>query len=155
MLYLDGGERLGVPNFYLVETHDEQRLAFVNTYTNVTHSVIDFYSANVEPMLTGLRTRKVIMNGASGFFDPDVSVEGIYITFFMKIVLVISKRFIRRDLTMSQPRIYELYYVPSNKMLDLVSNLHSIAKEFMKTFDDLPQIAQKQLKLFWRLLWMP
>ncbi|MFC5404325.1 sigma-70 family RNA polymerase sigma factor [Cohnella soli] len=71
MLYLDGGERLGVPNFYLVETQDEQRLAFVNSYANVTHSVIDFYTANVEPMLTGLRTRKVKMNGASGFFDPD------------------------------------------------------------------------------------
>ncbi|MBW7475582.1 sigma-70 family RNA polymerase sigma factor [Paenibacillus oenotherae] len=71
MLYLDGGERLGVPNFYLVETQDEQRLGFVNTYTKVTHSVVDFYSANVEPMLTGLRTRKVKMNGTSGFFDPD------------------------------------------------------------------------------------
>jgi catechol 2,3-dioxygenase-like lactoylglutathione lyase family enzyme/predicted DNA-binding protein YlxM (UPF0122 family) len=71
MLYLDGGERLGVPNFYLVETQDEQRLAFVNTYTNVTHSVIDFYSTNVEPMLTGFLTRGEKMNGASGFFDPD------------------------------------------------------------------------------------
>lgn len=71
MLYLDGGERLGVPNFYLVETQDERRLAFVNTYTNVTHSVIDFYSAHVEPMLAGLRGHKVKMNGVSGFFDPD------------------------------------------------------------------------------------
>lgn len=71
MLYLDGGERLGVPNVYLVETADEQRLAFVNTLTDVTHSVIDFYTANVEPMLTGLRARGVQMNGISGFFDPD------------------------------------------------------------------------------------
>ncbi|MGG4036506.1 VOC family protein [Paenibacillus cisolokensis] len=71
MLYLDGGERLGVPNVYLVATEDEQRLAFVNTYTNVTHSVIDFYSANVEPMLSGLRSRGVQMNGVSGFFDPE------------------------------------------------------------------------------------
>ncbi|XID91504.1 sigma-70 family RNA polymerase sigma factor [Paenibacillaceae bacterium WGS1546] len=50
MLYLDGGERLGVPNF---------------------HSVIDFYSANVESMLEELRNRKVKMNGISGFFDSD------------------------------------------------------------------------------------
>jgi len=71
MLYLDGGERLGVPNLYLVENQDEQRLAFTNTYTNVTHSVIDFYSANVSEMLLGLRNRDVVMNGASGFFDPD------------------------------------------------------------------------------------
>ncbi|WP_268625251.1 hypothetical protein [Paenibacillus alvei] len=71
MLYLDGGERLGVPNLYLVENQDEQRLAFTNTYTDVTHSVIDFYSANVEEMLIGLRSRNVMMNGVSGFFDPD------------------------------------------------------------------------------------
>ncbi|QMV42030.1 sigma-70 family RNA polymerase sigma factor [Cohnella cholangitidis] len=71
MLYLDGGERLGVPNFYLVETKDEQRLTFKNTYTNVTHSVIDFYSADVDTFLTGLRNRKIPMNGQSGFFDPD------------------------------------------------------------------------------------
>ncbi|MDT8977769.1 VOC family protein [Paenibacillus sp. chi10] len=71
MLYLDGGERLGVPNLYLVENQDEQRLAFTNTYTDVTHSVIDFYSANVEEMLIGLRSRIVMMNGVSGFFDPD------------------------------------------------------------------------------------
>ena len=71
MLYLDEGERLGVPNFYLVETEDEQRLTFLNTYTNVTHSVIDFYSANVEPIIAGLRNRGVKMNGSSGFFDPD------------------------------------------------------------------------------------
>ncbi|MDB5053710.1 MAG: polymerase sigma factor [Bacilli bacterium] len=71
MLYLDGGERIGVPNFYLVETADEQRLAFVNSNTNITHSVIDFYSSNVNLMLTDLRVRKVQLNGTSGFFDPD------------------------------------------------------------------------------------
>ncbi|WP_159882049.1 sigma-70 family RNA polymerase sigma factor [Paenibacillus puerhi] len=71
MLYLDGGERLGVPNLYLVELVDDQPLAFVNTHTKRTHSVIDFYSPDVELMLTGLRTRGVRMNGESGFFDPD------------------------------------------------------------------------------------
>ncbi|SYX83930.1 hypothetical protein [Paenibacillus alvei] len=50
---------------------EPQRLAFTNTYTNVTHSVIDFYSANVEEMLLGLRSRNAKMNGVSGFFDPD------------------------------------------------------------------------------------
>lgn len=71
MLYLDGGERLGVRNFYLVKTEDDQRLAFVNTHTGVTHSVIDFYSANVKSILADLHVRGVRMNGASGFFDPD------------------------------------------------------------------------------------
>lgn len=48
---------------------EPQRLAFTNTYTNVTHSVTDFYSANMEEMLLGLRNRDVVMNGACGFFD--------------------------------------------------------------------------------------
>lgn len=71
MLCLDGGEKLGVPNLYLVETRDEQRLAFENTYTNTTHSVVDFYTENVERMLAKLHVCKVKMNGVSGFFDPD------------------------------------------------------------------------------------
>jgi Fic family protein len=45
---------------------------------------------------------------------------------------------------MSQPRIYELYYVPSSKMINLVGKLHKISNEFMGTFNELPQIARKQ-----------
>lgn len=42
-----------------------------NTYMNVTHSVIDFYSANVESLLSGVRACGEKMNGVCEFFDPD------------------------------------------------------------------------------------
>lgn len=45
---------------------------------------------------------------------------------------------------MNQSRKYELYYVPSNKMLDLINRLYSISKEFDSIFNELPKIAQKQ-----------
>ncbi len=45
---------------------------------------------------------------------------------------------------MNQPHIYELYYVPSNKMLKMVSELYMISREFNRTFEELPQVAQKQ-----------
>lgn len=45
---------------------------------------------------------------------------------------------------MDQPNIYEMYYVPSNKMLSMVSELYLISREFNYTFDNLPKVAQKQ-----------
>lgn len=45
---------------------------------------------------------------------------------------------------MNQPHRYELYYVPSNEMLTMISKLHVISKEFNKTFDQLPAVAQNQ-----------
>ena len=71
MLYLDGGERMGVPNLYLVETEDDRRLRFTNTRTGITHSVIDFYTPQQDDMLADLRSRVLAMNGRSGFYDPD------------------------------------------------------------------------------------
>lgn len=44
----------------------------------------------------------------------------------------------------SQPNIYELYYVPTNKMINMISELHLISEEFNKTFNDLPKVAQNQ-----------
>lgn len=45
---------------------------------------------------------------------------------------------------MSQPHAYELYYVPTNQMLKLISMIHVISGRLQKTFDRLPAIAQKQ-----------
>lgn len=45
---------------------------------------------------------------------------------------------------MDQANIYELYYVPTNKMLRLVTELYIISMEFGTTFKNLPKVAQKQ-----------
>lgn len=45
---------------------------------------------------------------------------------------------------MDQPNTYELYYVPTNKMLSMVSELYKISWEFNNTFSNLPKVAQKQ-----------
>lgn len=45
---------------------------------------------------------------------------------------------------MDQPNIYELYFVPSSKMINLVSQLYIISREFNNTFNNLPNIARKQ-----------
>jgi len=45
---------------------------------------------------------------------------------------------------MDQSHIYELYYVPTNQMLRMISELCIISKEFNTTFANLPKIAQQQ-----------
>ncbi|MBB6019714.1 Fic family protein [Paenibacillus sp. JGP012] len=45
---------------------------------------------------------------------------------------------------MSQPNKYELYYVPTNQLLNLISDIHSISNEFQKTFEKIPKVAQNQ-----------
>ncbi len=45
---------------------------------------------------------------------------------------------------MDQSNIYELYYVPTNKMLRMINELYIISREFNNTFGNLPQVAQKQ-----------
>lgn len=45
----------------------------------------------------------------------------------------------------NQPHTYELYYVPSNNMLNMISELYKISREFNNTFNNLlPTVAQKQ-----------
>lgn len=44
----------------------------------------------------------------------------------------------------SQPHIYELYYIPTNEMLRMISELHLISGEFNRTFNRLPPVAQNQ-----------
>ncbi|MCK6076000.1 Fic family protein [Paenibacillus silvae] len=45
---------------------------------------------------------------------------------------------------MSQPNKYELYYVPTNQLLNLINDIHFISNEFQKTFEKIPQVAQNQ-----------
>ncbi|MFB5268257.1 Fic family protein [Paenibacillus enshidis] len=45
---------------------------------------------------------------------------------------------------MSQPNVYELFYIPSNEMIKTVSKIHLISAEFQKKFDALPKAAQNQ-----------
>lgn len=82
MLHLQGGNRTGVPTLYLVETKDHARLSFLNTNTNVVHSVIDFYIPDLERFHSFLTEQGVEVTGINyipnmpgmggfGFKDPN------------------------------------------------------------------------------------
>jgi len=45
---------------------------------------------------------------------------------------------------MSQPYTHELYYVPTNEMLKMISKIHLISTRFQETFKALPKVAQNQ-----------
>jgi len=45
---------------------------------------------------------------------------------------------------MSQPNKYELYYIPTNNMLNLLNNIHLVSQNFQKTYELLPKVAQNQ-----------
>jgi catechol-2,3-dioxygenase len=69
----------GVASIYLVRTDDSKRIFFENTNTNVTHSVIDFYTYDLEGFHQFLQENGVevgVLNvngefGGFGFKDPD------------------------------------------------------------------------------------
>lgn len=46
-----------------------------------------------------------------------------------------------------QPNEYELYYVPTNKIISLVSMVQVISREIKRTFDALPPVAKRQFIL--------
>lgn len=81
MLHLQGGNRVGVPTLYLVQTESPERLSFKNTNTGVIHSVIDFYIQDLKKFHQFLRDRGVKVTninlfpgseyGGFGFEDPD------------------------------------------------------------------------------------
>ncbi|PLR87028.1 sigma-70 family RNA polymerase sigma factor [Bacillus sp. V33-4] len=82
MLRLQGGNRVGVPTIYLVQTADSSRLSFKNTNTNITHSIIDFFIHDLNRFYTFLMEQGVIVTGINyipgmpgfggfGFLDPD------------------------------------------------------------------------------------
>jgi RNA polymerase sigma factor (sigma-70 family) len=59
MLRLQGGNRVGVPALYLVQTDDIQRVSFFNTNTNITHSVVDFFVPDLERFHLFLKDQEV------------------------------------------------------------------------------------------------
>jgi RNA polymerase sigma factor (sigma-70 family) len=82
MLMLQGGNRIGVPTLYLVQTNDANRLSFKNTNTNTTHSVIDFFLPHLDRFHSFLTNENVEVTGINyiegtpgyggfGFKDPD------------------------------------------------------------------------------------
>ncbi|MEW9698144.1 sigma-70 family RNA polymerase sigma factor [Paenibacillus sp. SI8] len=82
MLHLQGGNRIGVPTLYLVQTDDPQRLSFFNTNTNIIHSVIDFFVPDLERFRFFLIDQGVEVTGINyipglegmggfGFKDPE------------------------------------------------------------------------------------
>jgi catechol 2,3-dioxygenase-like lactoylglutathione lyase family enzyme len=82
MLHLQGGNRIGVPTLYLVQTSTEQRLSFLNTNTNIIHSVIDFYMPELARFHAFLKDQDIEVTeinyipglkgmGGFGFKDPD------------------------------------------------------------------------------------
>ncbi len=69
----------GVPTIFLVETESIEKLQFKNTRTNINHSVIDFYTSDLEGYYNflieqGVEVGKLNMHsgfGGFGFRDPD------------------------------------------------------------------------------------
>lgn len=45
---------------------------------------------------------------------------------------------------MDQSSVYELYYVPTNEMVRMASDIHIISSQFQEAFNDLPPVAQNQ-----------
>lgn len=74
-------EAKGVPTLFLVQTENQQRLSFVNSFTGVEHTIIDFYTENLAEFRQWLMERKVEVGslnvnaenglGGFGFKDPD------------------------------------------------------------------------------------
>lgn len=73
-------EKPGAPSIFLVETNEVQPLAFQNTNNGVTHSVIDFYTPDLEQCHQYLKDQGVSVGtinkgpngmGGFGFTDPD------------------------------------------------------------------------------------
>jgi catechol 2,3-dioxygenase-like lactoylglutathione lyase family enzyme len=70
---------LGVPGVFLCETESNEKLQFINTNNDVTHSVIDFFTADLIGFYNflieqGVKVGKLNMNsdfGGFGFEDPN------------------------------------------------------------------------------------
>lgn len=81
MLHLQGGNRVGVPTLYLVQTEERRPLHFTNTLTGIKHSIIDFYIPDLSRFHQFLKTNGVTvtdlnfipgMDGYGGFGFEDL-----------------------------------------------------------------------------------
>jgi catechol-2,3-dioxygenase len=71
----------GVPTIFMVETEEKERISFKNSNTEVEHSIIDFYTADLEGFYNWLKEKNIEVGplninpehgfGGFGFKDPD------------------------------------------------------------------------------------
>lgn len=71
----------GVPTIFLVETESTEKLSFQNSYTEVVHSILDFYTNDLEGFYHWLKEKEIEVGpynvnpdngfGGFGFKDPD------------------------------------------------------------------------------------
>lgn len=79
-------EEKGVPTLYLVETAEVNGLSFKNTHSDIVHSVIDFYTADLHGFYNSLVGKNVWVTplnidpehgfGGFGFKDLDGNLLG-------------------------------------------------------------------------------
>ncbi|AOZ90830.1 VOC family protein [Paenibacillus crassostreae] len=79
-------DSLGVPGIFLCETKSENRLQFLNTNNDIKHSVIDFYTNDLNGFYNFLIEQGVQVGtynmitefdtGGFGFEDPDGNLLG-------------------------------------------------------------------------------
>jgi len=73
-----------LPGLYLVETETTERLGFTNSKTQIKHSVVDFYTPNLEELYKKLISQNVRVTelnlngdfGGFGFYDLDNNLFG-------------------------------------------------------------------------------
>jgi RNA polymerase sigma-70 factor (ECF subfamily) len=85
MLHLQGSNKIGVPTLFLCQTDDDSnKLGFLNTNTNIRHSVINFYVPDLVRFHKFLSDQGVDVGelnynigeglGGFGFSDPDGNI---------------------------------------------------------------------------------
>lgn len=80
-------KKKGVPSIYLVEVEGGASLSFQNTNTNVTHSIIDFYTPSLKECYNWLKKKNIDVGtlhinpdndfGGFSFKDPDGNLLGM------------------------------------------------------------------------------
>lgn len=73
--------KVGVPTIFLVQTESAERTSFLNSYSDTIHSIIDFYTHDLESFYHWLKEKDINVgplnvhpdNGLDGFGfkDPD------------------------------------------------------------------------------------
>ncbi|WP_456272831.1 VOC family protein [Bacillus sp. AK031] len=74
-------KKTGVPTIFIVETDQKDRISFINSNTGVEHTIIDFYTADLEGFYKWLKAKNIEVGplnihpehglGGFGFKDPD------------------------------------------------------------------------------------
>lgn len=77
----------GIPTIYLVETEEVSGLSFVNSHSEIEHSVIDFYTSSLQDFYLWLNDKNIDVGplnihaenglGGFGFKDLDGNLIGV------------------------------------------------------------------------------